>query len=80
MCCNATETHKFKMMIIRHAARPQCFGKVYDQLRDDKVIYEYNKTSWMDCKAFITWMTRLNDEMLNMGKKGWLLISLKEAR
>jgi hypothetical protein len=28
----------------------------------------------MDCKAFISWMTKFNDEMCNMGKTGLLLM------
>ena len=64
------------MMIIENAAKPQCFGKTYDSLRDNKVIYEHSKTAWMDCKAFVSWMTKFNDEMpvLDMGKTGWLLM------
>jgi hypothetical protein len=31
-------------------------------------LYEHNKSSWMDCKAFISWMTSFNAEVAGMGK------------
>jgi hypothetical protein len=72
LCSNATDTHKFKTMIIVNAAKPRSFVKTYDPLRDDKIIYDHTKKSWMDCEAFVSWITHFNDEMLDMGMTGWL--------
>lgn len=74
LCCNATGTHKFKLMFIGNAERPRCFGEKYDSLRDSKVMYDSNKTSWMDSQIFIKWMLEFDAEMKRIGKVGHLIM------
>ena len=73
LCTNATGTHRLPLMIIGSAAKPQCFSN-WDPLRDANVVYESNKSSWMDRNKFTRWINDFNNEMKSRGKTGWLLM------
>jgi hypothetical protein len=45
LCSNATGTHKFNMMIIGNAAKPRCFGKVYDPYATIKYFMSITKVN-----------------------------------
>ena len=71
LCVNATGTHKIKPMIIGSAAKPRYLSSWE---RDGKVLYSSNKTSWMNGKEFVKWITAFDKEMASMKKTGWLLM------
>ena len=73
LCTNATGTHKLKPLVIGSAKRPRCFG-TWDPERDAKVVYDSNKSSWMERSIFERWITDFNEEMKGMGKTAWLLM------
>ena len=51
LCCNAAGTQKMDLLVIGTAKRPRCFSKNWDPSHAN-IIYEHNKTAWMDGKIF----------------------------
>jgi hypothetical protein len=58
--------------VIASARRPRCFGTAWDPEPDAKVIYDSNKSSWMERSIFEKWITAFNEEMKAMAKTVWL--------
>ena len=73
ICVNATGTHKLPLMVIGSAAKPRCFSN-WNPLRDTNVLYESNKSSWMDRTKFNKYMQMFNSEAQSRGKTAWLIM------
>jgi hypothetical protein len=79
LCCNATGTDKMDLLIIGTAKQPRCFGKTWKPAYAH-IIYEYNKSAWMDGEIFARWIIAFNNkqkrkfQVAGQDKKAWLLL------
>ena len=69
-CCNATGSHKVRLLVIGKSRAPRCFKNV----KTFPVDYTSQRRSWMTGELFINWLKKLDLFFEKKNKKILLLI------
>lgn len=70
-CCNANGTEKRKVLVIGKSKQPRCFKSFNVQVYVD---YVSSRKAWMNSALFISFLSKLNSDMILQDRKILLLL------